>query len=188
MLPQRSYQLSIANHSSVVHHQYYQAPVIYQPSQASFPPMDSRLVFLLFLPSDDPIASLNKEMAGYAGSGARSNATAYKVLLNTAYRTLCLRSFFVKCKHRYVVSSLMDTTYRMSEQTSESYEESLAIRTTLANEASSQSESIASRYKEVNVVLMTAISLLRLAIGSSEGRNNRKTSLESIGGNDACDG
>ncbi|GJX17050.1 U-box domain-containing protein 2-like protein isoform X1 [Tanacetum coccineum] len=53
----------VANHSSVVHYQSYQAPDVHQPSQASFPLMDSGLVVPSFLPSDDPIASLNKEMA-----------------------------------------------------------------------------------------------------------------------------
>nr|GEW64056.1 hypothetical protein [Tanacetum cinerariifolium] len=52
----------IANHSSLVHHQSYQAHDVHQPSQASFPLMDSGLVVPLFLPSDDPIASLNKAM------------------------------------------------------------------------------------------------------------------------------
>ncbi|GJY41950.1 hypothetical protein Tco_0429220, partial [Tanacetum coccineum] len=53
----------VANHSSVVHHQSYQAPVIQQPPQASFPQIDSGLVVLSFLPSDDLISSLNKAMA-----------------------------------------------------------------------------------------------------------------------------
>ncbi|GKC38947.1 hypothetical protein Tco_1051331, partial [Tanacetum coccineum] len=43
-------------------------------------------------------------------------------------------------------------------------------------------------YKEVNDVLMKAIALLRLAIGSSEERNDGTTSPESIGVNDAYDG
>ncbi|GKE60093.1 hypothetical protein Tco_1510460, partial [Tanacetum coccineum] len=43
-------------------------------------------------------------------------------------------------------------------------------------------------YREVNVVLMKAIALLRLAIASSEGRNDETTSLESNRGNDACGG
>ncbi|GKE40696.1 hypothetical protein Tco_1464101, partial [Tanacetum coccineum] len=41
-------------------------------------------------------------------------------------------------------------------------------------------------YREVNVVLMKAIALLRLAIGSSVRRNDRTTSPESNYGNDAC--
>ncbi|GKC94350.1 hypothetical protein Tco_1159792 [Tanacetum coccineum] len=40
---------------------------------------------------------------------------------------------------------------------------------------------------DINVVLMNAIALLRLAIGSSEGRNNGTTSLESNCGNTAGD-
>ncbi|GJX30681.1 hypothetical protein Tco_0240536 [Tanacetum coccineum] len=47
----------------MVHHQSYQAPAIQQPPQASFSQLDSGLVVLSFLPSDDPIASLNKAMA-----------------------------------------------------------------------------------------------------------------------------
>nr|GEW69599.1 hypothetical protein [Tanacetum cinerariifolium] len=51
-----------------------------EPPQASFPPIDSRLVVPSFIPSDDLIASLNKTIQGrhtlgYASSGARSNAT-----------------------------------------------------------------------------------------------------------------
>ncbi|GKC70518.1 hypothetical protein Tco_1116401, partial [Tanacetum coccineum] len=53
----------VANHSSVVHHQSYQAPAIHQPPKASFPQMDSGLVSTSFLPIDDLIASLNKVMA-----------------------------------------------------------------------------------------------------------------------------
>ncbi|GJT49207.1 hypothetical protein Tco_0975364 [Tanacetum coccineum] len=72
-------QAPVANHSSVLHHQSYQPPDVHQPSQASFPLMNSGLVVPSFLPSDDPIASLNKKIAfisGYTGNGARSNATA----------------------------------------------------------------------------------------------------------------
>ncbi|GKB73483.1 integrase, catalytic region, zinc finger, CCHC-type containing protein [Tanacetum coccineum] len=43
--------------------QSYQAHVIQQPSQPSFPELDSGLVVPSFNPSDDPIASLNKAMA-----------------------------------------------------------------------------------------------------------------------------
>ncbi|GJZ12650.1 hypothetical protein Tco_0547880 [Tanacetum coccineum] len=50
------------NNSSMVHHQSYQALDDHQPSQTPFPIMDSGLVVLLFLPSDDPITSLNKAM------------------------------------------------------------------------------------------------------------------------------
>ncbi|GKE05051.1 retrovirus-related pol polyprotein from transposon TNT 1-94 [Tanacetum coccineum] len=53
----------VANHSLVVHHQSYQAPNVHQPSQASFPLMDSGLVVPSFLPSEDPIVNLNKAMA-----------------------------------------------------------------------------------------------------------------------------
>ncbi|GKE27441.1 hypothetical protein Tco_1442825, partial [Tanacetum coccineum] len=42
-------------------------------------------------------------------------------------------------------------------------------------------------YLEANVVLMNAIALFRLAIGSSEGRNDGTTSPESSCGNDADD-
>ncbi|GKF06263.1 hypothetical protein Tco_0036931 [Tanacetum coccineum] len=41
-------------------------------------------------------------------------------------------------------------------------------------------------YREANVVLMKAIALLRLEIGSFEGRNDGKTSPESNYRNDAC--
>ncbi|GJR61431.1 retrovirus-related pol polyprotein from transposon TNT 1-94 [Tanacetum coccineum] len=63
MVQQRSYQAPVLNHSSVVHHQSYQVPAIHQPPQASFPLMDSGLVVPSFLPTDDPIACLNKAMA-----------------------------------------------------------------------------------------------------------------------------
>ncbi|GKD98309.1 retrovirus-related pol polyprotein from transposon TNT 1-94, partial [Tanacetum coccineum] len=63
MVQQRSYQAPVANHSLVVYHQSYQAPDVHQPPQSSFPTMDSGLVVPSFLPSDDPIASLNKAMA-----------------------------------------------------------------------------------------------------------------------------
>nr|GEV57584.1 hypothetical protein [Tanacetum cinerariifolium] len=52
-----------AHHSSVIHHQSYEAPVHHPSSQASFPWLDSGLVVPSFLPSDDPIASLNKAMS-----------------------------------------------------------------------------------------------------------------------------
>ncbi|GKB41221.1 hypothetical protein Tco_0886163 [Tanacetum coccineum] len=42
-------------------------------------------------------------------------------------------------------------------------------------------------YLEENVVLMKVIALFRLAIGSSEGKNDGTTSPESSCGNDACD-
>ncbi|GJZ31665.1 hypothetical protein Tco_0576712 [Tanacetum coccineum] len=53
----------VAIHSSLLHHQSYQPPDVHQPSQASFPLMDSGPVVLSFIPSDDLIASLNKAMA-----------------------------------------------------------------------------------------------------------------------------
>ncbi|GJT81087.1 hypothetical protein Tco_1055429 [Tanacetum coccineum] len=56
-------QVSPLASQQLVHHQSYQAPDVHQPSQASFPLMDPRLVVPPFLPSDDLIASLNKEMA-----------------------------------------------------------------------------------------------------------------------------
>ncbi|GJS77815.1 hypothetical protein Tco_0727696 [Tanacetum coccineum] len=86
-----AYQPQDVHHSSVVHHQSYQAPPHQQP-QASFPQLDSVLVVISFLPTNDPIASLNKEMdfisttfiqgrqnQGYATNGARSNATTIGV-------------------------------------------------------------------------------------------------------------
>ncbi|GJZ13288.1 hypothetical protein Tco_0548518 [Tanacetum coccineum] len=63
MIQQRSSQAPVANYSSMVHHQSYQTPDVNQPSQASFPLMDSGLVVASFLPSGDIIASLNKAMA-----------------------------------------------------------------------------------------------------------------------------
>ncbi|GJX91064.1 hypothetical protein Tco_0344390 [Tanacetum coccineum] len=60
IVQQRSSQAPVTNHSLVVHHQSYQAPEVHQPSQASFPLMDSGLVDPSFLPFDDPIASINK--------------------------------------------------------------------------------------------------------------------------------
>nr|GEX34550.1 hypothetical protein [Tanacetum cinerariifolium] len=62
MVQQRSYHAPVAYHSSVVDHQSYQAPAIHH-LQASFPYMDLRLVVPSFLPTNDPIASLNEAMA-----------------------------------------------------------------------------------------------------------------------------
>nr|GEY03027.1 hypothetical protein [Tanacetum cinerariifolium] len=45
--------------------QSYQAPAIHQQSHASFSQLDLGLVVPLFLPFDDPIASLNKESCNY---------------------------------------------------------------------------------------------------------------------------
>nr|GEX15682.1 hypothetical protein [Tanacetum cinerariifolium] len=56
-----AYQPQDVHHSSVVHHQSYQAPP-HQPLQALFPLMDSRLLVPSFLPTDDPIVNLNKAM------------------------------------------------------------------------------------------------------------------------------
>ncbi|GJR43578.1 hypothetical protein Tco_1311681, partial [Tanacetum coccineum] len=42
----------VAIHSSLLHHQSYQPPDVHQPSQASFPLMDSGPVVLSFIPSD----------------------------------------------------------------------------------------------------------------------------------------
>nr|GEU97880.1 hypothetical protein [Tanacetum cinerariifolium] len=56
-------EVLVANHSSVVHHQSYQPPNVNQLSQAYFPLMDPGIVVPSFLPSDDPVASLNKAMA-----------------------------------------------------------------------------------------------------------------------------
>ena len=47
MVQQCSSQAPVANHSSVVHHQSYQAPDVHQLSQASFSLMDSRLVAII---------------------------------------------------------------------------------------------------------------------------------------------
>ncbi|GKD85534.1 hypothetical protein Tco_1356688, partial [Tanacetum coccineum] len=63
MIQQHSSPAPVANHSSVVHHQSYQPPDVHQLPQASFPLMDSGLVVLSFLSTDDPIACLNKAMA-----------------------------------------------------------------------------------------------------------------------------
>ncbi|GKA79829.1 hypothetical protein Tco_0786425 [Tanacetum coccineum] len=68
MVPQRSYQPLAANHSSMVHHQSYQAPAIHQPPQASFPPMDSGLA--------------GRQTQGYASSGVRSSPTGLSVNIN----------------------------------------------------------------------------------------------------------
>ncbi|GJU91870.1 hypothetical protein Tco_1304293 [Tanacetum coccineum] len=111
MVQQQFYQPPDTHHLSMVHHQSYQAPAMHQPSQASFPPMDSGLAVPSFLPSDDPIASLNKAMAfisttfallaqqllpiqqrqiqGYTGSGVRSSATGSSVNRNGVPSTLC---------------------------------------------------------------------------------------------------
>ncbi|GJR90826.1 hypothetical protein Tco_0214837 [Tanacetum coccineum] len=62
MVQQHYYQAPVANHSLLVHLQSYQPLDVHQPSQASFPLMDSGLVVPSFLPSNDPIASLNKVM------------------------------------------------------------------------------------------------------------------------------
>ncbi|GJV38654.1 hypothetical protein Tco_1411131 [Tanacetum coccineum] len=58
----QSYQPQVVYQTPVVHHQSYQAPSIPQQPQASFPQLDSGLVVPSFLPLDNPIASLNKEM------------------------------------------------------------------------------------------------------------------------------
>ncbi|GKA25496.1 retrovirus-related pol polyprotein from transposon TNT 1-94 [Tanacetum coccineum] len=60
IVQQRSSREPVTNHSLVVHHQSYQAPEVHQPSQASFPLMDSELVDPSFLPFNDPITSINK--------------------------------------------------------------------------------------------------------------------------------
>ncbi|GJZ23562.1 hypothetical protein Tco_0561021, partial [Tanacetum coccineum] len=83
---QHYYQAPIANHSLLVHLQSYQPFDVHQPSQASFPLMDSGLVVPSFLPSNDPISSLNK---GYEGSGARSNATSTRVNRTRGSNTAC---------------------------------------------------------------------------------------------------
>ncbi|GJV22523.1 hypothetical protein Tco_1371543 [Tanacetum coccineum] len=84
----QAYQPQDVHLSSVVHHQSYQPPP-HQQRQASFPQLDSGFVVPSFLPSNNPIASLNKAMDfintgrqnhGYAGSGARSNATAIECI------------------------------------------------------------------------------------------------------------
>ncbi|GKC92285.1 hypothetical protein Tco_1157727, partial [Tanacetum coccineum] len=57
VVQQQFYQPSETRHSSMVHHQSYQTPVIHQPPQPSFPPMNSGLAVPSFLPSDDLIAN-----------------------------------------------------------------------------------------------------------------------------------
>ncbi|GKA77508.1 hypothetical protein Tco_0783969 [Tanacetum coccineum] len=47
----------------VFHQQPYQVPAVNQQSPAEFPQLDSGLVVPSFLPTNDPIASLNKAMA-----------------------------------------------------------------------------------------------------------------------------
>ncbi|GJW21559.1 reverse transcriptase domain-containing protein [Tanacetum coccineum] len=86
----------------MVHHQSYQAPALHQQSPASFLQLDAGLVVPSFLPSDDPIACLNKAMAfisiAFASrylptnnklrtSGARGNATGSGVNKNLETNT-----------------------------------------------------------------------------------------------------
>ncbi|GJY80845.1 hypothetical protein Tco_0493596 [Tanacetum coccineum] len=59
----RSSLALVANPPSVVYHQSYQALATHPQTQESFPQLYSGLVVPSFLPSDDPIASLNKAMA-----------------------------------------------------------------------------------------------------------------------------
>ncbi|GKB52033.1 hypothetical protein Tco_0902786 [Tanacetum coccineum] len=66
----------VANHSSVVSHQSYQAPDVHQPPQASYQPIHFVLVVPSFLPTDDPIERQNQS---YASSGTRNNATTLGV-------------------------------------------------------------------------------------------------------------
>ncbi|GKB45821.1 hypothetical protein Tco_0896574 [Tanacetum coccineum] len=62
-----SYEAPIINHQSyeapVFHQQPYQALAVYHQSPAVFPQLDSCLVVPKFLPTNDPIESLNKAMA-----------------------------------------------------------------------------------------------------------------------------
>nr|GEV68283.1 hypothetical protein [Tanacetum cinerariifolium] len=64
--PQQSYEKPVVHHQSyeapIFHQQPYQAPTVYHQSPAVFPQLDSSLVVPKFLPTDDPIESLNKEM------------------------------------------------------------------------------------------------------------------------------
>ncbi|GJZ18642.1 hypothetical protein Tco_0554765 [Tanacetum coccineum] len=63
----QSYEAPIINHQSyeapVFHQQPYQALAVYHQSPAVFPQLDSCLVVPKFLPTNDPIESLNKAMA-----------------------------------------------------------------------------------------------------------------------------
>ncbi|GJW45382.1 integrase, catalytic region, zinc finger, CCHC-type containing protein [Tanacetum coccineum] len=64
--PQQSYETPAVHHQSyeapIFHQQPYQAPAIHHQSLAVFPQLDSSLVVPKFLPTDDPIESLNKAM------------------------------------------------------------------------------------------------------------------------------
>ncbi|GJX50154.1 hypothetical protein Tco_0276999 [Tanacetum coccineum] len=55
-------------------------PAIHQQPQASFPQLDSELVVPLFLPSDDPIASLNKAMESTTTSIVSTLGKGYSLL------------------------------------------------------------------------------------------------------------
>ncbi|GJV32714.1 hypothetical protein Tco_1393114 [Tanacetum coccineum] len=63
MVQKQFYQPPDSHHSSVIHHQSYQAPVHHPSSQENFSQMDSGLAVPYFLPSDDPTASLSKAIA-----------------------------------------------------------------------------------------------------------------------------
>ncbi|GKE37079.1 hypothetical protein Tco_1460484, partial [Tanacetum coccineum] len=53
----------VIHHASVINQQSFQAPAISQQSPATFLQFDSGLVVPSFLPTDDPITSINKAMA-----------------------------------------------------------------------------------------------------------------------------
>ncbi|GJV94310.1 putative reverse transcriptase domain-containing protein [Tanacetum coccineum] len=112
-LPQDIYNL--VNHHDEAKAIWDRVPIIHQPPQESFPPLDSGLVVPLFLPTDDPISSLNKAMAfinrrvtvqivqgrqtqaqGYAASGVRSNVIGTRVNRNGGI-TQAGQEKFVRC-------------------------------------------------------------------------------------------
>ncbi|GJT00468.1 hypothetical protein Tco_0821637 [Tanacetum coccineum] len=63
MVQHRSSLAPVANQPSMVYHQSYQAPATHTQTQESLPQLNSGLVVPSYLPSDDPIANLNKAMA-----------------------------------------------------------------------------------------------------------------------------
>ncbi|GJW47671.1 retrovirus-related pol polyprotein from transposon TNT 1-94 [Tanacetum coccineum] len=84
-MPQHQfYQPTDVHHSSVIHHQSYQVPVHHPSSQAPFPHLDSGLVVPSVLPSDDPIASLNKVMDFISTSFASRYPLTNKHLRNSS--------------------------------------------------------------------------------------------------------
>ncbi|GKA77294.1 hypothetical protein Tco_0783755 [Tanacetum coccineum] len=132
MVQQRYYQAPVANHSSVVYYQSYQAPAIHQPLQASFPQIDSGLVVPSFLPSDDLIASLNKAMAFISTtftsrylptnhqlrtscSGARSNATSTWVNRNGGTNTAG-QAKIIRCYNYQKLTEALEPRISLDEE------------------------------------------------------------------------